>query len=349
MPEANHTAWRELMQPAGAPVPDGVQITELPERRVITVGGSEARAFLHAILSQDIEALEEGTGRFAALCSAKGRALGLLRVVADGDRFLLVTRADLAANLIKRLQMYVLRRDVSLELAEEQSAIGVTWPRGESPVECPFTESAACETIEKLAAATPSPGHLPAAVDSHGRLYLREDIGDGPRIAIHAPVAELMPLVAEARGAAIVDSGAWERAAIEDRVPEVSGETVEHYVPQWINLDELEAFSLKKGCYPGQEVIARMHYLGKPNRRLFAGHVLGLAPPTPGTPVVNDDDQTAGEVVRSAPLPDDSGSLVLSVIKLKHLHDSLQVDGLALSIDPHDTIEGGSQQAGARH
>lgn len=349
MPEANHSAWRELMQPAETPAPGVVQITELPERRVITVGGSEARAFLHAILTQDIEAIEEGTGRFAALCSAKGRALGLLRVVADGDRFLLVTRADLAANLIKRLQMYVLRRDVTLELAEEQSAIGVTWPAGGDASACPFTEPAACEMIERLAATTPSPGRLPAGVDSHGRLFLREDTGDGVRIAIHAPLTELVPLVSDAQDATVVTPSAWERAAIEDRLPEVSGETVEHYVPQWINLDELEAFSLKKGCYPGQEVIARMHYLGKPNRRLFAGHVLGLAPPAPGTPVVNDNDQTAGEVVRSAPLPDDSGSLVLSVIKLKHLHDSLRVDGLALSLDPHDTIEGGSRQAGARH
>ena len=349
MPEANQTAWRELMQPTDTPAPGTVQITELAERRVIVVSGSEARAFLHAILTQDIEALEEGTARIAALCSAKGRALGLLRVVADGDRFLLVTRADLATNLLKRLQMYVLRRDVTLDLMEQQSAIGVTWPSEAGAADCPFDDPAACEVVARLAEATPSAGHLPAATDDRGRLYLREDAGDGLRIAIHAPVSDLAPLAAGAQKTSIVGPGAWERAAIEDRMPDVTGETVEHYVPQWINLDELEAFSLKKGCYPGQEVIARMHYLGKPNRRLFAGHVLGLAPPTPGTPVVNDSDQPAGEVVRSAPLPDDSGSLVLTVIKLKHLHDPLLVDGLALSLDPHDTIEGGSRQAGARH
>ena len=349
MPETNQTAWRELMQPADTPAAGSVQITELPERRVIEVTGSEARAFLHAILTQDIEAMVPGTARIAALCSAKGRALGLLQVVADGDRFLLVTRADLAANLLKRLQMYVLRRDVQLRMADEQSAIGVTWPDGADAAACPFDDPAACEAVERLAAATPLPGHLPAAVDSHGRLYLREDDGDSLRLAIHAPVVDLAPLVAGASETAVVAPDAWERAAIENRMPEVTGETVEHYVPQWINLDELEAFSLKKGCYPGQEVIARMHYLGKPNRRLFAGHVLGLAPPAPGTPVVNDSDQAAGEVVRSAPLPDDSGSLVLTVIKLKHLHDPLRVDGLALSLDPHDTIEGGSRQAGARH
>ncbi|MCL7745232.1 hypothetical protein LV476_09815 [Guyparkeria hydrothermalis] len=349
MPEANQPAWRELMQPTDTPEPGTVQITELPERRVIEVGGEEARPFLHAILTQDIEALEEGTARFAALCSAKGRALGLLRVLVDGDHFLLVTRADLADNLLKRLKMYVLRRDVALELREEQSAVGVAWPTEAGEASCPFADSEACDVIARLAAATPSPGHLPAAVDSQGRLFLREDSNDGLRVAIHGTAADLAPLVAEASGAAVVDTGGWERAAIESRVPEVTGETVEHYVPQWINLDELEAFSLKKGCYPGQEVIARMHYLGKPNRRLFAGHVLGLAPPASGTPVVNDSDQAAGEVVRSAPLPDGSGSLVLAVIKLKHLHDPLLVDGLPLSLDPHDTIEGGSRQADARH
>lgn len=349
MPEANQTAWRELMRPTDTPEAGKVQITELPERRVIEVGGTEARPFLHAILTQDIEALEEGTARFAALCSAKGRALGLLRVLVHGDRVLLVTRADLAENLLKRLQMYVLRRDVTLDLREEQSAIGVAWPSESEEAACPFADSEACEVIARLAAATPSPGHLPAAVDRQGRLFLREDSGDDLRVAIHGAIAELAPLVAEAQGTAIVDAGNWERAAIEARIPEVTGETVEHYVPQWINLDELEAFSLKKGCYPGQEVIARMHYLGKPNRRLFAGHVLGLKPPAPGTPVVNDSDQSAGEVVRSASLPDESGSLVLSVIKLKHLHDPLRVDGLALSLDPHDTIEGGGHQASARH
>jgi len=349
MPETNQTAWQALMQPGDTPDPGAVQIAELPSRRVIEVTGSEARAFLHAILTQDIEAMEEGTARIAALCTAKGRALGLLRVVADGERFLLVTRAELAATLLKRLQMYVLRRDVQLQLPEAQSAIGVTWPGAGDTAACPFSDTAACEATERLAAATPSPGHLPATVDGEGRLHVREDDGSGLRIAIHAPTAALAPLVEGASGAAVVSADAWERAAIESRLPEVTAETVEHYVPQWLNLDELEAFNLKKGCYPGQEVIARMHYLGKPNRRLFAGHVLGLAPPAPGTPVLNDSDQAAGEIVRSAPLPDGSGSLVLSVIKLKHLHDPLRVDGLALSLDPHDTIEGGSRQAGARH
>ncbi|TKA90085.1 folate-binding protein YgfZ [Guyparkeria sp. SB14A] len=352
MSDAIDTTWHDLMQPNANPAADAILLTDLPDRRVIEVTGSEARAFLHAILTQDINAVSDEAASFSALCTAKGRALGLLRIAAHDDRFHLITRAELAPGLLKRLQMYVLRRDVQLSLADDQAAMGIIWPGETRSSDCPFDDAEACAAIERLAQADPTPGRWPTVVDARGCLYLREDKGTshGMRVAVHGPTEALKAMLGTAPdSSAIVASDHWERAEIEDRIPEVTGETAEHFVPQWINLDELDAFSLKKGCYPGQEVIARMHYLGKPNRRLFAGHVLGLAAPAAGTPVKNDRDETAGEVVRSAPLPDESGSLVLTVIKLKHLHDSLSIDGLALSLDPHDTIEGGSDRAGARH
>ncbi len=351
MSDATDITWHDLMQPSDTPAAGAILLTDLTDRRVIEVTGSEARAFLHAILTQDVNALTDEAAAFSAFCSAKGRALGLLRIAAHEDGFRLVTRAELAPDLLKRLQMYVLRRDVQLSLAEDQATLGVIWPSVHESMDCPF-DDATCEAVERLREAEPTPGRWPAVVDAQGRLFLREEQNtrNGMRIAVHGPTDDLKTLVrSAANGTTIASTDHWERAEIEDRIPEVTGETVEHFVPQWINLDELQAFSLKKGCYPGQEVIARMHYLGKPNRRLFAGHVLGLAPPAPGTPVLNDKDEAAGEVVRSAPLPDDSGSLVLTVIKLKHLHDPLTIDGLALSLDPHDTIEGGSDRADARH
>lgn len=352
MSDAIDTTWHDLVQPTGRASTGAILLTDLPERRVIEVAGPEARAFLHAILTQDVNAVSDGAAAFAALCSAKGRALGLLRLAAHDDRLYLVTRAELAPDLLKRLRMYVLRRDVQLSLAEDQAALGIIWPGEARASDCPFDDAEACAAIDRLARAATRPGRWPAVVDTQGRLYLREDAdtGNGMRVAVHGPTEALRTMLGTARdGSALVASDHWERAEIEDRIPDVTDETVEHFVPQWINLDELQAFSLKKGCYPGQEVIARLHYLGKPNRRLFAGHVLGLAPPAPGTPVVNDRDEAAGEVVRSAPLPDGSGSLVLSVIKLRHLHDALGIDGLPLSLDPHDTIEGGGDRAGARH
>jgi hypothetical protein len=332
MSDAIRQQWQALTASAGKAPPSGGSslVTGLVDRQVIEVSGSEARAFLHAILTQDIEHLPDDAAAFSALCSAKGRALGLFRVVGHEGRFHLVTRSDIAPALLKRLHMYVLRRDVQLTLGEDRVALGVML-RGRTGEPLPDPQAAA--VIGQLAGKVGDP-RWPAAVDRDGLLYLREDHGGAPRIAIHGPLDRLGPLFESVPTARRVSSEIWERAEIEDRLPLIAGPTVEHFVPQWLDLDELDAFSLKKGCYPGQEVIARMHYLGKPNRRLFAGHALALDPPEPGTPVETTDGETAGEVVRSAPMPDDSGSTLLAVLKLKHLHDSLTIDGLALSIDP---------------
>ncbi|MFO7581579.1 YgfZ/GcvT domain-containing protein [Guyparkeria sp.] len=349
MSDAIRQQWQAATQPPrDAMPPDGTTlVTGLVDREVIEVAGPEARVFLQAILTQDIVSLADDAATFCALCNAKGRALGLFRVVGHGDRFFLITRADIAPALQKRLQMYVLRRDVQIQRLEDWVALGVMLPEGRP---APMTDPAATKTLQRLAAprSEDSP-RWPARLDTDGLLYVREDLDGTPRIAIHGPIDRLRRLVESVPADSRVTASTWDRAEIEERIPLVDAGTVEHFVPQWINLDELGAFSLKKGCYPGQEVIARMHYLGKPNRRLFAGHALALDPPAAGTPVEATDGSTAGEVVRSAPLPDDSGSILLVVIKLKHLHDSLSIDGLALSIDQHGSPETEVAQAGMPH
>jgi len=349
MSDAIRQQWQALSASASdAPTSgDDALVTGLADRQVIEVSGTEARPFLQAILTQDIERLPDDAAAFAALCSAKGRALGLFRVVGHQSRFYLVTRADIAPALLKRLRMYVLRRDVQLELDENRVALGVML-RGRAGPSLPDPQAAT--TIERLAAErdeeTP---RWPAAVNDDGSLFLREDNDGSPRITIYGPLERLVALFESVPAERRVSAHTWDRAEIEDRIPLVAESTVEHFVPQWLDLDELDAFSLKKGCYPGQEVIARMHYLGKPNRRLFAGHALALDPPDPGTPIETADGASAGEVVRSAPLPDGSGSTLLVVLKLKHLHDSLSIDGLALSIDPQGATPDRPSGTGTPH
>lgn len=349
MSDAIRQQWQAATQPPrDAMPPDGTALVAgLVDREVIVVSGSEARAFLQAILTQDIASLADDAATFAALCNAKGRTLGLFRVVAHDDRFFLVTRADIAPALQKRLQMYVLRRDVQIERLGDWVALGVILPDGLSGT---LAAPAVTGMLERLAGPQGEDApRWPAGVDTDGLLYVREEVGDTRRIAIHGPIDRLQALVESVPAESRVATGAWDRAEIEDRIPLVDSDTAEHFVPQWINLDELGAFSLKKGCYPGQEVIARLYYLGKPNRRLFVGHALALDPPAPGTPVETTAGSTAGEVVRSAPLPDASGSIILAVIKLKHLHDSLSIDGLALSIDQHGAPGAEMAQAGTPH
>lgn len=150
MSDAIQQQWHTLTQPSGeTAVPDDTPLLiDLADRRVLEVSGSEARAFLQAILTQDILALDDHAATFSALCNAKGRALGLLRVVGHEGRFFLITRADIAESLQKRLQMYVLRRDVDLRPAERWVALGVMLP---APARCPFNDHVACEVIERLA------------------------------------------------------------------------------------------------------------------------------------------------------------------------------------------------------
>ena len=349
MSDAIRQQWQALTATASDAPPSGDDslVTGLTGRQVIEVSGSEARAFLQAILTQDIEHLPDDATAFAALCSAKGRALGLLRVVGHDGRFYLITRTDIAPALLKRLRMYVLRRDVQLALDEDRVALGVVL-RGPAGGQLPDVDAATA--IEQLAAdRTAEAPRWPATMDRDGTLYVREDNDGVPRIAVYGSIERLAPLFKSLPDERRVSTDLWDRAEIEERIPVVAESTVEHFVPQWLDLDDLDAFSLKKGCYPGQEVIARMHYLGKPNRRLFVGHALALDPPAPGTPIETADGGSAGEVVRSAPLPDGSGSTLLAVLKLKHLHDSLRIDGLALSIDAQGTTPGQLAGTGTPH
>jgi len=349
MSDAIRQQWQALTAAASDAPTSGTDslVTGLTGRQAIEVSGTEARAFLQAILTQDIEHLPDDAAAFAALCSAKGRALGLFRVVSHDDRFYLVARADIAPALLKRLRMYVLRRDVQLTLDEDRVALGVML-RGQAGAQLPDVDAAT--VIERLAADRGEEApRWPATVDRDGTLYIREDNDGSPRIAAYGAVERLGALYEAVPAERRVSAQAWNRAEIEERIPLVAEPTVEHFVPQWLDLDELDAFSLKKGCYPGQEVIARMHYLGKPNRRLFAGHALALDPPAPGTPIETADGASAGEVVRSAPLPDGSGSTLLAVLKLKHLHDSLSIDGLALSIDTQGATPGQFAGTGTPH
>jgi folate-binding protein YgfZ len=329
--------------------PDIVLCTRLPDRSVLRVGGEEARDFLQAILTQDIASIEPGDVRLAALCSAKGRTLGLFRVVAHRDGFDLLMPRELCPAIEKRLNLYVLRRDVRIERLDDIVCAGLMWSGGPADARPGSADPEIDATIATLAGDRTESDRGPSLVDAAGRLCLREDrSGATRRLSIYGPEEIVTQWLAGIDGEP-TGSDAWVRAEIEERLPEIVPATSEHFVPQWINLDDLDAFSLRKGCYPGQEVIARMHYLGHPNRRLFAAQAPGLAPPAPGTPIETETGETAGEVVRSAPLPDGAGASLLGVIKLKHLHTPLRIDGLTLSLDPHDILEGAGEVAGAPH
>ncbi|HEY3517081.1 MAG TPA: hypothetical protein VGL98_08535 [Gammaproteobacteria bacterium] len=250
--------------------------------------GADAAAFLHAQLSRAVPDLDLGSAPLAAWADPRGRVRALLRVCQLPDRWLLITPRDGADALLKKLRMFVLRSKVTLARADDVAVAallgdGDGWLAGRGV-----------------------PGDTPP-----NRLVRRDDvtfvrIGPSYWHALGAPAA------LESLTAGLGKASAAEAALAEIAlgIPAITPALAERFVAQMLNLDELDAVSFDKGCYPGQEVIARVHNLGGVKRRARR-YGAPTEPPAIGAPVLAAGSQV-GEVVRSAPAR--LGSELLAVV-----------------------------------
>jgi len=235
---------------------------------VLRVTGPDAAAFLQGQLTADIAALAPGSGQLAAWCSPQGRVIALLRLTSVPDGFLALLPSPLAGPVADRLRRFLLRAKATItDVSGELSVLGLSSP-GPGPVELEGTIEPPAQLV-----------HLPAS----------------RALALGNP--EFLQAIRD-RGAAAPE-GAWEALAVRLGEPEVHAATSEHWVPQMLNLDLLGAVSFRKGCYPGQEIVARTQNLGRIKRRLFRYHVTGPDLPSPGSALLQGDSKV-GEVVRVA-------------------------------------------------
>lgn len=249
-------------------------LTALDDLTVLAVRGPDALPFLQGQITHDTTLLAARGSLLAALLNPQGRVLALFRLFhVAPDHVLLVLPAELAADVRARLAKYVLRAKVRIEDAGAAwRVVGVAGPDAE----------AAART------------RLAAALDAGGLRQL-----------IVLPRTEALP---EAQPA---DRESWRREDILAGIPEVVAATAGQFVPQMLNLDHLDAVSFSKGCYTGQEVVARAHYLGQVKRRLQHLVVAAPEPLAPGQRVVLADGRSA-QVVSA--VPDGAGEqLVLAV------------------------------------
>lgn len=302
-------------------LPTGV--VALTDRGHLAVQGADAESFLQAMLTQDVQAMDVQHSVYSAFCSAKGRCHAFMLVTRLGaEHFVLSMPAELVGFVQKRLQMFVLRRDVTTYALEDYQTLGVLLSEGQ---QWPAIDGVAGLDLSQAAWLQTQP------LDS-GWLVVEQHQGSCRRVTTTVPspqACEIKAQLAEALGTITIQD--FERAEIIDRIPAVYSATESAFVPQWMNLEKLDAFSLKKGCYPGQEVIARLHYLGKSNRQLFAGHALAAKAFTPGTEIINQEDKPVGEIVRSVALGEDCQ--FLAVVKLKHLHDALKIADTPVTLE----------------
>lgn len=281
---------------------------------MLRASGEDAVAFLHGQLSSDVQALGPGEGQYWAYNSPKGRMLAngvLWRAPDEHDAAItLLLAADLAETIRKRLSMFLLRAKATIEDASAQwTLIGII---GEG----------AHDASRTAFGVAPARGRA-VAFNGHANAFTFPD----GRIVVVAPIAEGgMLKAALARHARIIGRDEWRRFGIALGVPWITAATSDLFVPQTANLDLLGGVSFTKGCYPGQEIVARMQYLGRLKERLFAFHADALQA-TPGMRIYSNTfsmDQSCGVVVNAA--PDTGGVALLAVVQL----DAVKADDLTL-------------------
>ena len=310
------TAWTEFLVSRGATLENGAvsgfgdRAGELASARAQTVvadlshfgligfSGEEAQTFLHGQITNDLRGLRENAAVFAGYLSPKGRMLANFLVMKRREDVLVMLPEALRESIQKRLTMFILRSKVkSRDAGTEWVRLGVNGA------------DAAALVAEVLGVAAPE--GMMALAQGEQAFALR--LGDGRFdlfIAPDAAPAAWEKLTARARP---VGATAWDWLMVQTGVPVVLPQTQDHFVPQMANMEILGGISFNKGCYPGQEIVARSQYLGKVKRRLHLAHLDAEAKPGDELFAPDPADQSAGLIANAAPAPD-GGWDVLAVV-----------------------------------
>jgi folate-binding protein YgfZ len=274
-------------------------VADLALCSVLAIDGPDAAAFLQGQLSNDVAALTPERCQYTSYNSPKGRVLAnLVLWQAAPQAFRALLPAELADGVARRLRMYVLRSKVTIaELGDAAGLTGVGGPAAETVL------------VQALGVAPALFGV--AEVDGATLLSL-----PGPRYVVIAPNARSEELRGRlARHARPATPAVWRWLTIDAGVPVVTAATQEQFVLQALNWEVLGGVSFHKGCYPGQEIVARTRYLGRLKERLYALHTAG--PATPGARIFGSvfGDQACGTVVNAAPAPE-GGTTLLAVVQI---------------------------------
>ena len=271
---------------------------ELSGTGLIAVRGADAAAFLQAQLTSDIASLGAARTQYSGYCSPKGRLLATFVVWRCEDEFFLQLPEALRAAVQARLSKYVLRARVKLVQAERQ-LLGF-WGPG------------AKEVLDQLAGAAPHEVH--EALVTEDLCVTRLPL-DRYLVAVAAGRADRVRSALAAAACEQAES-AWCALDVAAGVPVITAQTQEEYVPQMVNLDLIGGVSYSKGCYPGQEIVARTHYLGRLKQRMYRVRV-PVAGVHCGDRLFSEafgPDQASGAILNVAPAAD-GGHDALAVIR----------------------------------
>lgn len=272
---------------------------------VIEISGDDASQFLQNLVTNDVTGLAVNQAQYAGFCNPKGRLLAFFTLIHRRHGFQIIVPTCTASSLLARLKMYVLRSKVTItDVSNQVACLGLVTNKNsaELPLELAENDYQGIEAEHYFSLKLPS-------TDQRWLI-----VCPGEQLAsVYALIKDTLPLAPPAF---------WDVLDIKTGIATVKAETQEKFTPQQLNLDLNNAVSFSKGCYPGQEVVARLHYLGKANRRLFLAEANTAHKIEIGSDVKTADGQVAGHIVNAA-LQSKDNLVVLISLKLALQHETL--------------------------
>ena len=304
------TAFGDGSNGGFAALADSAVLCDLSHLGLVLAAGDDAPAFLHGQFCNDVLSLGDGAAQWNGWCSPKGRLLVTLLAWPGRQGLYLLLPRSLQPSILKRLQMFVLRAKVSLsDESDKWVRFGVAGAKAEAllrgiigavPVDDMSTLHTESARVIRLSAT-----RFVVVASPDSAIALWNQLADKPA------------------GASRVGASVWDWLSIQQGVITVLPETQDAFVPQMANFELIGGVNFKKGCYPGQEIVARTQYRGILKRRMVLAHIAVATSPMPGDKVFSDafGDQAAGEIANAAPAPG-GGFDMLVVAQLAAIKDN---------------------------
>lgn len=332
-------SWKNFLQSQGALIADstvlhygdpaaeraaaagGTIVADLSQLGVIAFRGGEATSFLQSQLTNDVRGLQADAAQWNGYCSPKGRLLGNFLVWRQDEDYCLQLSGDILPSVLKRLSMFIMRAKVQgRDASDENVRLVVAGKRAAAMV------STAMGVLPNTTMHT--------ATGETGQVIR---VGDDKFVLSIPPERAATVWQGLREAATPVGAPVWDWLRLNAGIPMIVAATQEQFVPQMVNFEVIGGVSFQKGCYPGQEIVARSQYLGKLKRRMFLAHVDAEAAPGDNLYSADIEGQATGTVVNAAPAPA-GGFDVLAVAQVEsaatqtlHLKAG---DGAALTLKP---------------
>ena len=302
----------------------GNVICDLSHYGLLAISGEDTTSFLQTQLINDVTQLEASSSQLNGYCNPKGRLIANFRVFWRGETLYLRFPADMLEEVTKVLNKYKLRSKLTLE------------DHSDSMVRIGYSGATADKTLSGILAQLPA---QPDEVINIDNLTVIKVPGITPSYELYGDTGVIMDIWTklDVHGAP-VGMSAWQLIEILAGMPHITAESSEEYVPQMVNYQAINGLSFTKGCYPGQEIVARMHYLGKLKKRMYLARVRSDDVPYVQQELVSANSRSGsktGNILNAAPHPDGDYA-VLAVIQISDAENEKihlgSVDGPALEL-----------------